>query len=365
MDVDTTSTSDTTLIPLIVAIILSALCVTLAHQPRKYSPKRFLEILGISVMSLGGLVAPVPFSRFFLIAILAYAASTLLTSLPHSKTRTASLAQLTLVIISILATLFLDNSFAKYTSLFLALTLIPLPPFHVPFTALVGSSQGPMAGLWLVAWISLGLAEIHDLYSFLLQEPFFSLPWLALGSALYSSLKCLGQSSFRQLLTYATVAHLSLLWGLTTVFSHFPLWGPPFGVTLSLVMTALFLSDHFVERRFGPHTMGTLPGLASSMPRLGTLLMLVISIAVLLPILPVLFGISTMPTLANQEISLIMISCITLIVWMFGSWYFSRLLHLTAFGRARLDIPYTDLKPAETWTLALLLVGAGFSALFS
>ena len=186
---------------------------------------------------------------------------------------------------------------------------------------------------------------------------------LALGSALYASFKCLVQSQIRPLLTYAIIAQVSLLWGLTSVFSLNLHWIVGFGVTIALVMTGLLVAYHSIQQRFGSHTIGTLPGLALVMPRLGVLLIILISIAGALPLVPVLTGLPAMPTMGNQDISLIIISFIILCVWMMGSWYFSHLLHQTAFGRARSNIPYMDLNPREISALALLIAAASYSGL--
>ena len=130
-------------------------------------------------------------------------------------------------------------------------------------------------------------------------------------------------------------------------------------------MNGLFVAYTFVQQRYGPHIIGNLPGLASPMPRLGTLVSLLISIAVLLPIIPLFGGITTMPGAESQKGSFVIISLLFLGVWMFGSWHFSHVLHHTLFGKARSDIPYTDLKVAEICCLALIIFGASVSIVFN
>ena len=93
------------------------------------------------------------------------------------------------------------------------------------------------------------------------------------------------------------------------------------------------------------------------------LLIILISIAVALPMVPILAGIPTMATPSNQNGSLFIISLIILCVWMLGSWYFSHLLHQTAFGKTRPDIPYTDLDAGEISALTLLIAAASYSGL--
>lgn len=345
-------------------IIFSAICAILGQGHSKHSTIATVEILVVSGLALGTLLTPLPINRYFLVGVLGLAAYSLFKSHCAGTIKTISLAQIALAILLALVSPFTGNSLALYAGLFLTVTLVPLLPFHLPFASLVGSAQGTRSGLWTTVFLSLGLAELSELQTFLSEELSVPVSLLALGSALYGSFKCLGQSQIQLLLTYATIAHVSMLWGLTTVFPTFSQWGVPFGLTIALVMTGLLVAYHCVQERFGAHTIGTLPGLASRMPRLGTMLIILISVAMVLPIIPILTGLTTMPTTDNQDVSLLIISLIVLSVWMLGSWYFAHVLHQTAFGKARPDIPYLDLKTAEICSLALLIAAASYSGLF-
>ncbi len=346
------------------AIILSATCAILAQHHSKHSTTASVEILAVSGLGLGALLTPLPINKYFLVGVLGYASYSLFKSHCTGTLKTISLAQVILAILLTLVSIFTENELAMFIGLFLAVTLVPLFPFHMPFAFLVGSAPGTVSGLWTTVFLALGLAELSKLQTFLVEGLPAVTSLLALGSALYCSFKCLGQSQIRPLLTYATIAQISMLWGLTAVFSTFPQWGIPFGITIALVMTGLLVTYHCVQQRFGTHAIGTLPGLASPMPRLGAMLIILISIAMMLPIIPILTGLTTMPTANHQTVSLLIISLIILSVWMLGSWYFAHLLHQTAFGKARPDIPYLDLKTAEICSLALLIVAASYSGLF-
>ncbi len=345
------------------AIILSAFAAILGQSRSKYSSTTLVEILIMSGLGLATLLAPLPINRYFLIGVLAFAAFSLFKSHGAPTLKTISLAQLAIAILLAIASSFAGDSITMVAGLFIGVTLVPLLPFHWSFVSLVSSAQGTLSGVWTTVFLSLGLAEIMHIQSALTEGMTSAIAVLALASALYASFKCLGQSQIRRLLTYATVAQVSMLWGLTTVFSSFSQWLIPFGVTIALVMTALLVAYSCIQQRFGSHTIGTLTGLASVMPRLGILLVILISIAVALPMIPILGGIPTMATIDTQDVSLIIISLIILIVWMLGSWYFSHLLHQTAFGKARPDIPYTDLDAGEISALALLIAAAGYSGL--
>ena len=349
------------------AVIFSTFCVVLGQWDSKRSstlPDEPLVVLGLCLAALCG---PAPVNRYFLIGLLAFAAFSLYRSKLSATRKTISLAQSALAVFLVSVTFWAGDSFYGPAGLFLAVTLVPLPPFHVLFTSLVGSAQGMLSGVWTVTFLSLGLAEIHSLQTVIPMETDIhaAIAFLALLGGLYASLKCLGQNQIHVLLTYATIVQVTLLWGLTSVFSSFSEWGVPFGITVGLVMSGLFVAYAFVQQRYGSSTIGNLPGLASPMPRLGTLVGLLISIAVLLPIIPIFGGITTMPATENQGGSLVIISLLFVGVWMFGSWHFSHVLHHTLFGKARAGIPYADLRVAEICSLVLIIVGASLSILIN
>ena len=352
--------TDPSLLYLSAAIILSAFCAVVGQQGSSPVLDAPLVVLGLS---LAALLGPTPINRYFLIGLLGYAALSLFRSNLPAARRTISLVQLALAILLVWISALMGDALYAPAGLFLAVTLVPLPPFHLPFASLVGSARGILSGLWAMAFLSLGLVEIHNLQTFIPKETeiHVAISLLALLGGLYASLKCLGQNQIRPLLTYATIVQVALLWGLTTVFSSFSEWGIPFGITIGLVMNGLFVAYAFVQQRYGPHNIGNLPGLALPMPRLGTLVGLLISIAVLLPIIPIFAGLTTMPATQTQEALLLIVLLLFLGVWMFGSWHFSHLLHQTLFGKARADIPYTDLRVAESCSLALIIFGASLS----
>ena len=99
------------------------------------------------------------------------------------------------------------------------------------------------------------------------------------------------------------------------------------------------------------------------MPQFGSLFTLLITIAMLLPIFPVISGLMPLQAGGHQVTSLLVIVFTFLTVWLLGSWYFSHLLHQTVFGKVRPDIPYTDLRYAETVSLGLLILSASGTGL--
>ena len=317
-----------------------------------------LVVLGLS---LGALLAPGPIHRVSLIGLFGYAAFTVI-NLEHPATlKTISLLHLGLAMVFILASFVLGNPYDKWIGLFLAVTLLPLLPFHLPFMSIIGSAEGMLSGFWLVVLISLGLSEISDVQHAMLFKEFFIFPILALAGALYASLKCLVESRFLQFVAYAAVAQISLFWATREVFLDFSTWGISFGIAVAFVLSGLLGVFAFLQQRYGSHEIGKFPGLASTMPRLGILIILLISLAMLVPILPILSGTMAMPTVEQSDGPWLTMLLTFSVVWLLGSWYFSNLLHQTAFGRPHWNIPYTDLRAVEMGALVLLIVGASYS----
>ena len=95
------------------------------------------------------------------------------------------------------------------------------------------------------------------------------------------------------------------------------------------------------------------------MPRFRSLVTLVISLAVLLPIIPVTLGLSSMPAGHHGEGSMFLIFLLLMTVWMCSSWHLTLILDQTAFGKARTDIVHVDLQIHEVVAMGLFLVAAG------
>lgn len=343
------------------AILLAGLCATLGQCQFKRSSTVLGTTLIVLGLALGALLAPTPIHRVFLISLFGYAAFSVIKSEHSSLLKTMSLFHLGSAILTLLASLVFGEAQDMWIGLFLAVTLIPLIPFHLPFLSIIGGAQGMLSGLWVVVLISLGLAEIYDLQHSNLLKEFFVIQLLALVSALSASLKCLVESRIRQFIAYAVIAHTALFWAIQQVFLDFSTWGIQFGITVAFVMSGISVVHAFLQQRYGGYELGKFPGLASAMPRLGIIMILLITLAMLLPIVPILSGIMAMTTSEHSEAPLPTMLLTFSGVWLLGSWYFSRLLHQTAFGKPHSDIPYTDLRVFEMGALVILIVGASYS----
>jgi len=345
------------------AVLLTGFAVILAGEESKHSSMHCASSMIVLGLGLGVLLNQGLVSRILLSGLLGYAAISLFQAKQRSLPRTITLLHIAVAIILSLGSVFGGQTLHIYSSLFLALTFLPLAPFHLPFLNTVGGAKWTLSSFLIVVWLSIGLAELHMIHASLTAEIVFALHLLALISAVYTSLICLGQQHCNQFVASATVAHIALIWGLLDVFPNFPRWGIPFGLAVALVMGGLCIAFSFVRLRYGWHTFGKLPGLASPMPRFGTVMVFLVSFAMFLPVLATFSGLMTMPTVVTQDRGIVMMLVTFLVVWLAGGWYFSQMLHQTAFGTARADVPYTDLRILEIVAVSVLLIGATYSGL--
>ena len=90
-------------------------------------------------------------------------------------------------------------------------------------------------------------------------------------------------------------------------------------------------------------------------------MVLLVAFATFLPLFPTFSGLMAMPTIVIQDVEIVMVSLLFFVVWLGGSWYFIQMLHQTAFGEARSDVPYSDLRLTELFAVSALLLGATYS----
>jgi NADH:ubiquinone oxidoreductase subunit 4 (subunit M) len=352
---------DSSIMFLASAVLLSGFCVILGQEETQQVSVLCASIMIVLGLGLGVLLNQGIVGRLFLSGLLGYVAISLNREKQNSFRSKIILLQIGIAIILSLSLIFAGKTFQLFASLFLAITFLPLVPFHLPFVGTIEDAKGTLSSFWIIVWLSAGLAELHTIYSSFTAEMLFIISLLALVSAVYASLASLGQQRSNLFVASATVAHVALVWGLLEVFPSFPKWGIPFGITLAFVMGGISLAFSFIRQRYGWKTLGKLPGLASPMPLFGTAMILLVSFAMFLPLFPTFSGLAIMPTVNVQNVKIVMILFMFLVVWLGGGWYFLQMLHQTAFGKARSDVPYSDLRMTEFVAISVLLLGAVYS----
>ena len=345
------------------AVLLSGFCSLLCQEDSQETSPIYASVMIVLGFGFGVLLNEAIVGRIFLCGLLGYVAYSLNQEQQKTFRTKIILLHIVFAITFSLSSIFMGETSQMLAGLFLALTFLPLAPFHLPFVRTIKDAKGTLSSFWIVVWLMIGLGELKTIYSFLTAEILFVLSLLAILSAIYASLASLGQKVNSLFVASATLAHSSLIWGLLQVFTSFPKWGIPFGITLALVMGGIALAFSFVQMRYGWKTIGNLPGLLSTMPRLGVVIVLLVSFALFLPLFPAYSGLGLMPTIETQDVGIVMISLLFSVVWLGGGWYFIKMLHQTAFGEARTDVPYFDLGPKEVFSISVLLLAAAYSGI--
>lgn len=338
-------------------ILLACFCGLLGQQSSSRGSDDVGPILLLGGLGLGGVLGMEPVNRIFVLGLLGYAAFFLARHLAASLQKTLALVHVSVALMLGVLAFFMEEVRGVVGVLFLVLTFLPLVPFHLPFLGIVRSSRESLGSVWVVVWLAAGLSQLQDLEAMLMLHVEWKgvLPVLALVSALYASLKAMGHRLPRECLAYATIIFLALLWGLSGEFSHIAEWGIPFGMAVALLMSALLCAYAFLHERYGAHHLNTLQGLGAGLPRFRGVFTFLISLMMLLPVLPVVAGFRTVPPDTPEAHSLFPVWLLLLTVWLSVSWVFTTMLHQTAFGKPRVDVPHRDLSVYELWTLLLLM----------
>ncbi len=345
------------------AVLLSGFCVMLCQEGTEQATEVCSSSMIALGLALGALVSQGILSRFFLVGLLGFGAFSINRKKHRTFKTTLILIHFVIAVVLSLSSALGGDALKVYAGLFLAATFLPLVPFHLPFVGMIEGAKGTLSSFWVVVWLAIGLAELNMIYSSLTAEMLFIISLLALVSAFYATLAALGQKQSNLFVASATVANVSLVWGLLNVFPSFPEWGIAFGIAVGFVLGGICLAFSFVQQRYGWQVIGKLPGLGEPMPRFGTAMVFLVTFALFLPFFPAISGLTNMPSIETQDVNFIKVFFMFLAVWLGGGWFLLQTLHQTAFGRARMDVFYTDLRTTEFVAVAVLLLGATYSGL--
>ena len=206
------------------AVLLSGFCSLLSQEDSQHGSSIYASIMIVLGFGLGALLNEAIMGRIFLCGLLGYIASSLNQEQQKTFRTKIILLHIVLAITFSLSSVFMGETSQMLAGLFLALTFLPLAPFHLPFVRTIKDAKGTLSSFWIVVWLMIGLGELKTIYSFLTAEILFVLSLLAILSAIYASLASLGQKVNNLFVASATLAHSSLIWGLLQVFTSFPEW---------------------------------------------------------------------------------------------------------------------------------------------
>ena len=207
---------------LVLAVLLMGFCVMICQKKLQQTPEFYSSCMVTIGLTLGALLGQELSNRLFLCALLGFMAFSIVQQKKTSPRKTFTLIHFLIASILPLGSIVGGESLKELSRLFLAMTFLPIVPFHLPFSGVVDNGKGALSSLWVVVWLVLGLAELNIICSSLSKGILISIGLLAMITAFYASLAALGQKKANPFIAAATVAYVSIIWGLLNVFPNFP-----------------------------------------------------------------------------------------------------------------------------------------------
>jgi NADH-quinone oxidoreductase subunit L len=253
-------------------------------------------------------------------------------------------------------------SIEKIALFFLVALILPLFPLHGVYVAALTRLPRYMEGyLPIVLSILLPMAGLYGLTGLLPEAPaefLKGISVLALFGALHGSIKALVQVRVAHLLAYGSLAFYSILWWYLAMTGSVTPQAAVYAGAAALVTGGLLLAWDRVRARYGDLDLNRIGGLARPMPRLATLLALLLMAAAGLPPFGLFSGylamLLSLPMTMTISMSVGLI--VILLTWFTASWYLFKLMQRLLFGPHRSDLRYEDLRPAEIASLVMVLV---------
>ncbi len=236
---------------------------------------------------------------------------------------------------------------------------LPLFPLSMGFNFLLGRSRSALLRIMLLLlWPQIGLTLLQTLDAPL---PNWIVPLALFTAALYA-LRALALRDVGQWSGFLATSAWALLWiaqqgDLSMLQLHL------FALGFSAPLVLLALLGAGLERRFGAAYTGLYGGLAESIPRFSSILVLVVLAIIATPLFPTFF---IMLATIMQAVTLMPLVAVGIaLVWLLWSWAGARLLQGLIVGPAG-DAEVIDLNRAATGSYALaltLLVAGGLYAI--
>ncbi len=233
---------------------------------------------------------------------------------------------------------------------------LPLFPFSMLFNVLYARVRHPvLRGVLLLVWPQIGLAII-------LMSSASIPPWLPVWALLTSLLYALRALALRELglwTSFIATSAWALVWiVLSSGASMTQLQWVGLGISAPLLLMAFLVAG--LEHRFGAAYLDLYGGLAQTIPRYTTVLVIVILAIIASPLFPTFFAmlsiiIKVFPVRPSMAIGVG-------VVWLLWSWAGARVLQGLIIGPGHRDV--VDLKQASLWLYLLLLAGLIVSGVY-
>ena len=231
----------------------------------------------------------------------------------------------------------------------------PLFPFHGAFVATLCNLPGTLPAFLVVLLPTLGFSGMSALIPDLPDWLTHGILGLALLSALYGALKALAQFRMAHLLAYAYLAQIAIVWWYVALSLSTTPQAVIYFSALALVTSGLYLAGHHLHTRFGHLDMNKLGGVAHSMPRFTTILVVLVTGAIGLPLFAVFSAFLEMMLHVSTTFPWSVL--VILMTWLMLSWHYPLLMHRALFGRPSVPAPpHRDLGLGEMLPLIVIVL---------
>ena len=232
--------------------------------------------------------------------------------------------------------------------------LIPLFPFHGPYSALLKRMPLFFSAITAMLMPALGVQLLSGRLGDIPPNVVAAIGIFAIFSAVYGTFKALVQTNIRTLVTYASLPLYAFCWWHLSRVGAFRFETSLFILSVALGTGGLLLAWQTVVSRFGELDLTHIGGLAGTMPRFALLTGLLIMSAMGLPPFGTFSGAMALLLKKGPALSAGLIGIVT--IWLAASWYFFRLIFRLLFGPGRNDIRCEDLSAGEALPLLLILI---------
>ena len=247
---------------------------------------------------------------------------------------------------------------AQLALVLVSVLLLPLFPFHGIYIAALTRAPGLLSFVFALLLPAAGLYALNTALPQISTALLSAGIPLALFGAVYSSLQALGQNRMTHVLAYAGAAALSVAWwhlaGTGALDTHTIVYS----ATVSLLIAGLVLTCKRAQLVCGDLTLDRMHGLARPMPRLATIVALLVMGAVGLP--PFAVSSTVVAILLHAAVADMIGLAVILFCWFLASWYLFRMMQRLLFGRHQAGPSYRDLHAVELACFAVLLLILAF-----
>lgn len=335
-------------------VVAAAFLAVLGQRMNADSPLSISLTLLVLGLSLGALGNAEPLKSGFLGAVMGTVALALLRrAQTEGMFANVSAALFGIGMVSLAASAFAPGPLGGLLRLTVCAILLPLFPLHGGFVGALASLPGTLPAFLAVALPILGWQSLTALMPHSSDVLWTTVSALALLGAFYGFGKTLAHNHLGRLLAYASTILFAIAWWHVAATGRQGDESALYVSAVALAMSGLLLAGHQLEARYGALNLDRPQGLARPMPRLATLVGLLIMAAMGLPVFGVFFGFMGM--LFGSAASALPSMVLILLIWLLASWLLVQLMQNLLFGSPRPDLLYQDLTVGESLSLATVL----------